>query len=232
MIDIADNSPITLVVIAIYIACLVIALLYKDQLSLAIRTLMEDGSAERYGRDRNRERDAARSRPENMDDYRFVLGRVGFVLMVAGSLVASCGIYSIGSLMDNNQDRLGNPIIMTTIVAGVWSPIAAAVVFLVPIIFLLRGSLQAARVVAWLAALELVVTAGWFVLTLLLLPQPLLTPLDFWLTAFRLSPAAATTQFLGAYAPGVLLLWMSVWVYRQLRTPSVLAAQAAIGRTE
>src|SRR5262249_9698046 len=111
MIDIADKFPIMLV-IAIYIAYVIIALLYKDQLSLALRTLMEDGHAERDGGDRHGGRDAGRSPPASMDDYRFVLGRVGFVLIVLGTLAIAHAVYSMGSLMDNYQNSLGHQVVM------------------------------------------------------------------------------------------------------------------------
>ena len=133
-------------------------------------------------------------------DYRLVLQRVGVVLMVAGTLDIGLMIFCI-----YNGVRYNSSLNIFAVVAG----------------FLLRrGSLQAARVVAWCAALELTGFAA-----MLLLFFSFAGPLDYWLIVTRLNPGVVAVQCAFFIVSTALL----AWTYANLRSAVVLQARRNSG---
>lgn len=225
------EGSLPLLMVTAYFVLVTIALMYKDKLSSAIRTLM-DGARQRNAEDQNREAGAeailpsAPQRSADVNDYRFVLGRVGFVVIVVGSMILCYALYSIGT---SGVFQAGFR--MFAVACGLIVIAASAGFFFIPGIFLLRGSLALARVVTVMAVVALVGCAGRLLVLPLFLPQLFLPPPELLLTAFRLAPVGSATELLTGTAFILLFLWLSLWIYRQLRSAAVLAARAAAGRT-
>ena len=89
-------------------------------------------------------------------------------------------------------------------------------------IFLIRGNLGATRLVTWFSAF--IVTA--FLGSILLL-FPFLQPSGLFIAQIKHDPASFAVLWLMA----VVVLVLLGWAYRQLRSPPVLAALQASGRT-
>lgn len=137
-----------------------------------------------------------------MDNYRLILKRVGWVLIVTGVLDVAYMIYCITRRMSYSSSFN-----IFAIVAGV---------------FLLRGHLGAVRLITRLAAFMLSASLG----TLLVL-LPLMQPPGLWLARWRLDPVSTLLGFAFMIAVMVLLFW----VYRQLRAPSVVQARVVAGQS-
>lgn len=136
-----------------------------------------------------------------VNGYRTVLRRAGTVLVLVGAADITLMIYCL--------------------VHGLSYSSSLNVFAVIGGIFLIGGSLQAARIVAWFAAFVITGSAG---AALVLLP--LARPADLWATQLRLDPAGTLLPLLAAFAAMALLYW----VYRQLRSPVVLEARAAAGQ--
>jgi hypothetical protein len=87
-------------------------------------------------------------------------------------------------------------------------------------IFLLRGSLGAARVVTWFSAFML---AGFLLGFLIVFPW--VQPLEYWLLALRRDPLGSLVSIVSL----PVMLFMLFWIYKMLRAPPVLEARAAAG---
>jgi hypothetical protein len=172
----------------------------------------------------NGDADAELARP-TFDDYRLVLARAAVVMMAVALLLIGYLVFRLAGIASHAG------LFKVILVLGTFLVIAIAGLTLLLVLPLLRGSLRAAPVIAWLAAASLVSGIGIWMALPLLLPQIFLPPPELLLTEFRLNPAEATIQQLSARGPAVFELWVCFWIYRQLRTPSVREARAAIGRT-
>jgi hypothetical protein len=209
------------IISGLLIGLALVALRYQDRVSLAMLQRMDRNSG-RNGP--NEDADAELARP-TFDDYRLVLARVAVVMMAVALLLIGYLVFQLAGIASHTG------LFKIILVLGTFLVIAIAGLTLLPVLPLLRGSLRAARVIAWLAAASLIFGIGIWMAMPLLLPQIFLPPPELLLTEFRLRPAEATIQQLSAWGPVVLELWVCFWIYRQLRTPPVLAARAAIGRT-
>jgi hypothetical protein len=136
-----------------------------------------------------------------MADYRAILKRVGLAWVVFGLADIAFMIYSIA----NGQSYSSSFNIFAVIVG----------------IFLIRGSLGATTLVTWFSALML---AGFIGVILIF---PFLQPLGLLVVQAKLNPVGSAVTWLMAIAVLVLLGWS----YKQLRSPSVLEARKASGRT-
>ena len=136
-----------------------------------------------------------------MAEHLRILRHVGWVLVVIGLLDIGFMIYCIANRM-NYSSSLN----VFSVVAG---------------IFLLRGSLGAARVVTWFSAFML---SGLLLCSFLVFPW--LQPLEYWVLTFREDPVVSLVSIL--MVP--VLLFVLFWVYRMLRAPPVVQARAAAGQ--
>jgi hypothetical protein len=136
-----------------------------------------------------------------MTEHLQILRRVGWALVIIGVLDIGFMIYCIANRM-NYSSSLN----VFAVGAG---------------IFLLRGSLGAARMVCWFTAFML---SGFLLSALIVFPW--IWPLDYWLLTFRQEPLGFVFSMLSLVA----LLLALFWVYRTLRAPPVLAAHAAAGQ--
>jgi len=137
----------------------------------------------------------------SMAEHLAVLRRVGWVFVVVGLLDIGWMIYSIA-----NQRSYSSSLNIFAVAAGV---------------LLLRGHLGTVRIVTWFSAF---LFTG---LTLCLFAVfPWMQPLDYWLLVVRQHPFGSV---LGAVLV-VAVLWMLLWVYRELRLPVVLKARTAAGQ--
>lgn len=141
------------------------------------------------------------SPPPAADGHRPILRRVGTVLIGVGLLDIGYMVYCIAQ--------------------GIAYSSSFNVFAVIGGIFLLRGHLGAVRVITFFAAFMLTGFAGAVMLL------PLLEPADLLLTRLRLDPAGGLLEV----AIGAALLGLLFWVYRQLRSPPVLAARLAAGRS-
>lgn len=135
-----------------------------------------------------------------MNDHVQILRRVGWVLVVIGTLDIGVMIYCIA-----NKISYSSSFNVFALVAG---------------IYLLRGHLGAVRYVTWFGA---------FFLSAMLLGCltvfPWIQPTDYWLIQIRQHPISSVLSLLFA----VTFLSMLLWVYRQLRLPAVVAARNNAG---
>ena len=137
-----------------------------------------------------------------MDAYRQVLKRVGIVLIVVGAVDIAYMVYCLV-----NMQSYSSSLNVFAVAAG---------------IFLVRGHLGAVRLVTWISAFFL------SALTLAaLLVFPFTEPFELRITELKLSPISSVLgiEFLAAF------IALFLWVYRQLREPSVIAARKAAGRS-
>lgn len=125
-----------------------------------------------------------------------VLRRAGIALFALAVLDLCAFAYAIA-----NEFSYASSVSFFAVIAGVC---------------LVRGSLQAAAVVRWIALL-LVATLG-SVLILL----PVLRPVGLWLVEMRQNPGTAVFGL----ALGLIFIAVLVWVARQLGSPPVLQARA------
>jgi hypothetical protein len=128
--------------------------------------------------------------------HRRVLHRVGWVLIGVGAIDAGFMIYSMV-----NRISYSSSFSILAVVAG---------------IFLVRGSMGAARVVTWFVALTLGALAA------LPVALPLILPIDLLLLRLRAISA-------GVWMLTALLVALLIWIYRQLRRTEVLTASQAAG---
>lgn len=133
--------------------------------------------------------------------YRAILRRVGVLLIIIGVLDVGYMIYCI-----RNGESYSSGLNIFAILAGM---------------FLIRGHLGAAGLVTWLSAFF----AAALVAVLILLP--LLQPLDLTLAQLRSDALSMIVWLAGAVVVGFVL----IWIYRQLRLPAVVEARVAAGRS-
>jgi hypothetical protein len=139
--------------------------------------------------------------PKAMAEHLAILRRVGWVLVVVGLLDIGFMIYSIA-----NQQSYSSSLNIFAVVAGV---------------LLLRGHLGTVRILTWFSAF---LFTG---LTLCLFAViPWMQPLDYWLFVVRQDPLGSVVSTMLVVA----VLWMLLWVYRELRLPVVSEARAAAGQ--
>jgi len=136
-----------------------------------------------------------------MTDFRVILKRVGLAWVAFGLADIGFMIYSIA----HGQSYSSSFNIFAVIVG----------------IFLIRGSLGATTLVTWLSAFML---AGFIGIILIF---PFLQPIGLLVVQAKLNPVASAVIWLMAIAVLALLGWS----YKQLRSPSVLEARKASGRT-
>lgn len=136
-----------------------------------------------------------------MTDYRTILKRVGSVWVVFGLIDIAFMIYC---LMQRQSYSSGFNIF--AVIIGV---------------FLICGSLGAARLATWLSAFMLTMFAG------IILIFPFIQPIGLLLTQAKLNPVGFVLRWLMAIAIFILL----GWTYKRLRSQPILEARVAIGRT-
>jgi len=129
-----------------------------------------------------------------MKDYRTILRKVGWVLIVGGLIDIGFMVHCIA-----NQTSYSSSFNIVAVIAGA---------------FLLRGNLKAAWIVSWFMAFFI---AGF---TNTLIVMPFLFPFDLLLAHVRLAPAQAVAVIV--FIP--VLMVVLVWIYRSLASPPVLAA--------
>jgi hypothetical protein len=137
-----------------------------------------------------------------VDNYRLILQRAGWVLIVTGMLDVAYMIYCITHGMSYSSSFN-----IFAVVAGV---------------FLLKGHLGAVRLITRLAAFMLSASLG-----MVLVVLPLMEPPSLWLARWHLHPVSTLSGLALMVAAMVLLFW----VYRQLRAPSVVQARVAAGQS-
>jgi hypothetical protein len=137
-----------------------------------------------------------------MPDYRATLKRVGIAIAAFGLADIGFMIYSV-----SEGQRYSSSFNIFAVIAGV---------------LLIRGSLKTARVVMWFSAFMLTTFAGG-----LFLIFPFLQPIGLLAVQAKLNPAWSVTLWTMAALVVVLLGWS----YRQLRSPPVLEALSASGRS-
>lgn len=133
-------------------------------------------------------------------DHLFILRRVGWVLIIVGTLDVAYMIYCFTN--DLNYSSSFN---IFAVVAG---------------IYLLRGSLGASRLVAWFSAFYI---SAFSLAIIILFPQA--QPLDYWVLTIKKEPLAS----LGSITFGAAVIGLLYWIYTQLRSPAILKARAAVG---
>ncbi len=119
-----------------------------------------------------------------MKDYRTVLRKVGWVLIAGGLIDIGFMIYCIASGMSYSSSFN-----IFSVVAGV---------------FLLRGSLKAARIISWFMAFFIAGFTG------ALIVMPFLFPFDLLVAYIRLATASAVAGIV--FVP--VLMAVLVWIYR------------------
>jgi hypothetical protein len=139
--------------------------------------------------------------PMSMDDHVAILRRVGWVLIILGAAYFVRTLYMLWRAPGHIELE----------------------VLLVPAgILLERGNLRVVRLMTWLSAFGL---AAIIVGTVVVAPW--VRPLDYQWWHFRRDPL----DFFGGVFSTFLTLWVSFWVYKRLRSPPVLAAMVAAGRS-
>jgi hypothetical protein len=136
-----------------------------------------------------------------MTEHLKICKHVGWTLIVIGVIDVGFMIYCI-----IHEISYSSSLNIFAVVAG---------------ILLLRGSLGTARIVAWFSAFMF---AGLLLGSVIVFPW--MRPLDYWLLTFYKNPLGSLLSIVVA---AVLLFWL-FWVYRNLRSPAVLEARAAIGQ--
>ena len=136
-----------------------------------------------------------------MNEHLIVLRRVGLALVIVGVLDIGYMAYCI-----TNNQSYSSSLNIFAVIAG---------------IFLIRGSLQATRILTWFCAFLL---AGVLGATLLILP--FIQPFGLWAMEYRLNPTSMVLLVLSLSATITFLFW----VYKQLRSPSVMQARVAAGQ--
>jgi hypothetical protein len=137
-----------------------------------------------------------------MSSYRTVLRNVGLVLIAIGAIDIALMIYWVSS-----GRSYSSSLNIFAVIAG---------------IFLIKGSLKAAKIVTWFAAFILTAVFG-----LILVLFPLTQPFDLWVTEFRINPVESIVM----WGFACLALAVVVWAYRRLRSPEVVQARVEAGQS-
>ena len=138
-----------------------------------------------------------------MKDHQTILHRVGWVLIIGGLIDIGFMVYCIA-----NQTSYSSSFNIFAIIAGV---------------FLLRGSLKAARIISWFMAFFIAAFTG------MLIFLPLLFPFDLLVAYIRL----ATASVVAGIVVIPFLMAILVWIYRKLTSTAVREAmdQAELDHT-
>lgn len=136
-----------------------------------------------------------------MSDYRAILKKVGFAWVAFGLADIAFMVYSIA-----NGRSYSSSFNIFAVIAG---------------IFLIRGSLGATTLVTWFSAFALTAFIGG------LLMFSFLQPIELFIVQAKLNPAISAMLWLMA----AVVLALLAWSYQQLRSPQVLEARKASGRT-
>jgi hypothetical protein len=129
-----------------------------------------------------------------MKDSRTILRNVGWVLIVVGALDIGYMIYCLA-----NQTSYSSSFNIFAVIAG---------------IFLLRGSLKAARTISWFMAFFIACFTG------VLVVMPFMCPVDFLVAYMRLAPTSAVIDVIFI----IVIMALLIWIYRSLTSAPVLAA--------
>ena len=139
----------------------------------------------------------------NMTEHLPILRRVGWLLVIVGTLDIGVMIYCIV-----NKVSYSSSLNVFALAAG---------------IFLLRGHLGAVRYVTWFSAFLL---SGMLLCFLTVFPW--LQPMDYWLLVISNHPFGSVAYLVLV----VVFFWMLFWVYTQMRLPAVVEARVAAGQTQ
>ncbi len=137
------------------------------------------------------------------ENYRVVLKRLGWVSIAVGLADIGVMVYCVSHDI-SYQSSLN----IFAVVAG---------------ILFLRGSLGAVRVVTWFSAFILACLTSAIVILF-----PFMIPIDLLMAELRLHPFDSVASVLY----GFIGLGFILWVYLQLRKPSVVKARVAAGQSE
>ncbi len=134
-----------------------------------------------------------------MKDHYAILRRVGWVFIIAGLIDIGFMVYCIA-----NKTSYSSSFNIFAVIAG---------------IFLVKGSLKAARLISWFMAFFIAGSIGALVI------MPFFYPVDLLLTSIRLAPK---NSIIGVV---ILLVFMAffVWVYRELTSAPVRAVMDESG---
>ncbi len=135
-----------------------------------------------------------------MKDHRSILRRVGWVLIIGGLIDIGFMVYCIA-----NRTSYSSSFNVFAVIAG---------------IFLLKGSLKAARIISWFMAFFIAIFAGVPVI------MPFLFPFDLLLTYIKLAPASTAAGFI-IFFP--VIMGVLVWIYRKLTSQPVRTAMDEAG---
>lgn len=128
------------------------------------------------------------------------LKRIGTTLVLIGALDIAYMVYCI-----TQHWNYSSSLNIFAVIAGV---------------YLLRGNLRAANIIAWFAAFE---AAG--AIAGIVILAPLYLPLGLLITSIKINPMQGILRVV----IGILLIAYLIWIHLQLRVPSVLQAQDAVG---
>jgi hypothetical protein len=129
-----------------------------------------------------------------MKNCRFILHRVGWILIIGGLIDVGLMIYCIA-----NRKSYSSSFNIFAIIAG---------------FFLLKGSLRAARIISFFMAFFIACFAGVLVII------PFFFPIDLLIIYFKLEPIST----LLAVVVGSIIVILLVWVYRELTSSPVRIA--------
>lgn len=137
-----------------------------------------------------------------MKDSHHIMKRAGWVMVIIGLADIAIMIYCIATMQEYSSS-----LNIFAVIVG---------------IFLLRGSLKAARIISWLAAAAIASVGADLILV------PLLLPFDLIVTYTRLNPTDTTISTVLS----LVVLLIPLWLYRELTSQPVLKAmdQAGIKR--
>ena len=136
-----------------------------------------------------------------MEDYRKIMARVGWMLVAIGLIDIGVMVYCIV-----NRISYSSSFNIFAVIAG---------------IFLIRGSLASARVVAWFLAFSIVGIG------LMLLIMSLIEPFSLRATQVKLAPLSFVTTVIFS----IIFFGLLTWSYLQLRSPAILEVRKKAGLT-
>ena len=134
-----------------------------------------------------------------MKDYRIILKKVGAVLVVVASIDIAFWVYCASHNL-NYSSNFNIP----SVVAG---------------IFLLRANLKAAQLITSISALMFSFIGATLLLT------PFLKPAELWATELKLKLIAT----IASLTIPIVTIGIMFWIYRQLRSASVISALGNAG---
>ncbi len=145
-----------------------------------------------------------------MSDHKKILKRVGLVIIIFSFIDVTGKVYFLG-----HEFIYASIIDIVTSIYG---------------IFLIFGSLKAAKTVEAFSALFLSGFFSMVILGTIFLPLymiPIIKPLDIWVIEYQNNPINTVLFFLST----PIFITMLFWIYKQLRSSVVLQAQIAKGES-